>query len=35
MYQRVKEYIHRYHMLEKEDKVVIGVSGGADSQFLL
>lgn len=35
MYQRVKAYVAEHHMLEKEDKVIVGVSGGADSVCLL
>ena len=35
MYQRVREYIRRYHMLDKGDRIITGVSGGADSVCLL
>ncbi len=33
--KRVLEYVQKYHMLEKDDYVVAGVSGGADSVCLL
>lgn len=35
MLQKVKQYIQFFHMLEKEDGIVVGVSGGADSVALL
>lgn len=35
MLKRVKEYVHKWHMLQKEDCVIVGVSGGADSVCLL
>ncbi|XCP86084.1 tRNA lysidine(34) synthetase TilS [Roseburia hominis] len=35
MVHTVKEYIQRYHMLAKDDVVIAGVSGGADSMCLL
>lgn len=35
MIQKIKEWIQKYHMIEENDRVVIGVSGGADSMCLL
>ncbi len=35
MLKKVKEYVARWHMLEKGDKVIAGISGGADSVCLL
>ena len=32
---KVKETIEKYHLLNKDDKVVVGVSGGPDSMTLL
>lgn len=31
MLRKVEEYIRQYHMVEKGDRIVLGVSGGADS----
>lgn len=33
--QKVRSTIEKYHMLEQGDKVVVGISGGPDSIFLL
>lgn len=35
MTRRVLEHVKRHHMLEKGDRIVVGVSGGADSMSLL
>ncbi len=35
MLEKVKEYVNQHEMLKKEDKVILGVSGGADSVCLL
>lgn len=35
MIDKIREYINRNRMLDKEDRVVVGVSGGADSVALL
>ena len=35
MYNKVKSYIEKNHMLEGVGRVVVGLSGGADSVCLL
>ena len=35
LFDRVKRTIDRYHLLEKGDRLIVGVSGGVDSMVLL
>lgn len=35
MFQKILRYVNQYAMLQKQDKIVAGVSGGADSVCLL
>lgn len=35
MEQQIKAYIEKYHMIDRGDKVLVGLSGGADSVCLL
>ena len=35
MYKKVEDYVKIHNMLEQKDKVIAGVSGGADSVCLL
>ena len=35
LYKRVEETVRKYYMLKKGDRVLVAVSGGPDSIFLL
>ena len=35
VYDKVKNYIMKYHMIEAGDLIAVGVSGGADSVCIL
>ena len=35
LYSRIKKTIDRYHLLDRGDRIVVGVSGGVDSMVLL
>src|SRR5512136_1052952 len=35
LFRRVKKTIERYHLLDRDDRVVVAVSGGVDSMVML
>lgn len=35
MFNQVVKFVQQYHMIQKDDRIIVGVSGGADSMCLL